>query len=109
MMRIPARCLAALLLCTLMLDVRADEKASTATGPVRGEPPASGTPQVLDHRMTLELVAREPDIVTPVGLTFDHHGRLLVIESHTHFAPDDYDGPRTDRIRLVEDTDLRSQ
>jgi len=42
-------------------------------------------PRVLDHRMQLELVAREPDIVTPVGLTFDQQGRLLVIESHTHF------------------------
>ena len=55
--------------------------------------------------MKLELVAKEPDIVTPIGLTFDQRGRLLVIESHTHFPPDDYTGPQFDRIRIVEDTD----
>ena len=62
-------------------------------------------PRVVDDRYQFELVAAEPDIVTPVGLCFDQKGRLLVIESHTHFPPRDYKGPKTDRIRLVEDTD----
>ena len=65
----------------------------------------AGEPEVLDERLSLSLVAREPDIVTPVGATFDHKGRLLVIESHTHFPPENYTGPKHDRIRLVEDTD----
>lgn len=62
-------------------------------------------PRVLDPRFELQQVASAPDLVTPIGLTFDDRGRLLVIESHTHFRPDDYDGPASDRIRLVEDTD----
>lgn len=62
-------------------------------------------PQVLIPGLKLELVAREPDLVTPIGLTFDHRGRLLVIESHTHFPPDEYAGPPYDRIRALEDTD----
>ncbi len=66
---------------------------------------AAGEPQVQISGLTLELVAREPDIVTPIGVTFDHRGRLLVVESHTHFPPDDYTGPKTDRIRVLEDTD----
>lgn len=53
----------------------------------------------------LELVASEPDIVTPIGMTFDAKGRLLVIESHTHQRPEDYDGPAGDRIRMFADTD----
>lgn len=61
-------------------------------------------PRVLDERLELSLVAREPEIVTPIGLAFDARGRLLVIESHTHFPPDDYAGPSVDRIRLLEDT-----
>lgn len=64
----------------------------------------SAEPRVLDDRMRLELVAKEPDIVTPVGLTFDHKGRLLVIESHTHFPKADYSGQKHDRIRLFKDT-----
>jgi len=60
---------------------------------------------VLDDRLVLELVAAEPDIVTPIGATFDSRGRLLVIESHTHFPPQDYAGPKSDRIRIIEDTD----
>ena len=47
-------------------------------------------PRVLDDRMSLELVSQEPGIVTPIGLAFDQAGRLLVIESHTHFPPDQY-------------------
>jgi putative membrane-bound dehydrogenase-like protein len=61
--------------------------------------------QVLDARMRLELFAEGPDIVTPIGATFDNKGRLLVIESHTHQRPSNYKGPDKDRIRLVEDTD----
>ena len=40
-----------------------------------------------------------------VGIDFDHRGRLLVIESHTHFPPKDYKGPKHDRILALEDTD----
>ena len=65
------------------------------------DPPA---PQVLDSRMRLELFAAEPEIVTPTGAVFDQHGRLLVVESHTHQRPGDYQGPAADRIRIVDDT-----
>lgn len=61
-------------------------------------------PKSLDDRLTVELFAAEPDIVTVTGLTVDPKGRVLVVESQTHFRPDDYDGPETDRIRLFEDT-----
>ncbi|TWU04605.1 PVC-type heme-binding CxxCH protein [Stieleria varia] len=62
-------------------------------------------PLALDDRLTIELFASEPDVVTVTGLTVDSQGRVLVVESHTHFRPEDYDGPETDRIRLLEDTD----
>ena len=66
---------------------------------------SAGDPHVRDGRYVLTPLASHPDIVTPIGLEFDHKGRLLVIESHTHFAPKNYAGPKADRIRLVEDTD----
>jgi putative membrane-bound dehydrogenase-like protein len=69
-------------------------------------PPLSAeAPYAVDGRLVLELVAREPDIVTPTGLAVDEHGRIWVIENHTHQRPPGYKGPATDRIRVFEDFD----
>jgi putative membrane-bound dehydrogenase-like protein len=65
---------------------------------------AGEQPRSHDLALQLELFARAPDIVHPIGMAFDVSGRLLVIESHTHFRPANYTGPKHDRIRLVEDT-----
>src|SRR6266851_10179502 len=59
-------------------------------------------PKVADPRLVVELFAAAPDIVHPISCDFDHKGRLLVIESHTHFAPKDYQGPKFDRIRMFD-------
>jgi putative membrane-bound dehydrogenase-like protein len=66
---------------------------------------AAADPRVLLDGAVLERFAAEPDIVTPVGAAFDPRGRLVVVESHTHFRPEGYAGPRHDRLRIVEDTD----
>ncbi len=62
-------------------------------------------PDVRDERLTVQLIAAEPDIVTPTGLAVDDRGRVLVVESHTHFRPPDYAGPPADRILIFEDSD----
>ena len=61
-------------------------------------------PRVLVDGFKVELIASEPQIVTPVGLAFDRQGRLLVVESHTHQRQEDYDGPQGDRVRMFRDT-----
>lgn len=66
---------------------------------------AADQPRARDDRLTVELFAEAPDIVTPTGLAIDKQGRVFVAESHTHFRPDDYDGPEADRILIFEDTD----
>ena len=66
---------------------------------------AIAMPKVLDPRLKIELFAADPDIVTPTGIAVDARGRVLVVESHTHFRPPDYEGPPADRIRMFEDTD----
>jgi putative membrane-bound dehydrogenase-like protein len=63
------------------------------------------TPRAADPGIVVELFAQAPDIVHPVAVTIDQRGRLLVIESHTHFRPKNYQGPAKDRIRILEDTD----
>ena len=67
--------------------------------------PDDGPPVAADSRLVVELFAAAPDIVHPIAIDFDAKGRLLVIESHTHFRPAKYDGPKHDRIRMLEDTD----
>lgn len=62
-------------------------------------------PRVLIEGCQLEQIAREPEIVTPIGVAFDGQGRLLVVESHTHQRPEDYSGPGGDRLRLLSDSD----
>ncbi|HEX5471506.1 MAG TPA: PVC-type heme-binding CxxCH protein [Lacipirellulaceae bacterium] len=62
-------------------------------------------PRVTNSRYTLELIAKEPQIVTPIGMAFDRKGRMLVIESHTHQRPNNYQGPSGDRIRMLSDSD----
>ncbi len=62
-------------------------------------------PRSLDSRLVLERIAAEPEIVTPTGITVDGRGRVMVIESHTHFRPKNYQGPPADRIRVFEDRD----
>ncbi|HEX7900709.1 MAG TPA: PVC-type heme-binding CxxCH protein [Planctomycetota bacterium] len=59
--------------------------------------------QVAGDGAVVELVAREPDIATPTGLAVDRQGRVWVVENHTHMRPKEYQGPATDRLRLLED------
>jgi putative membrane-bound dehydrogenase-like protein len=65
--------------------------------------PAVEMPLVLDERLQLQLVAAEPEIVTPTGIAVDEQGRVLVIESNTHFPPPDYTRAPHDRILLMQD------
>src|SRR5262245_25176569 len=71
------------------------------TTPLLGQekPPVSA-----DARLVVEPFAAAPEIVHPIACDFDAKGRLLVVESHTHFRPAKYDGPKHDRIRVLEDT-----
>ncbi len=86
----PLRCLASLAFCSLL--------STRAVGAV--EPP-----RVLDADWQIQLVTAEPELVTPVACIFDDAGRLLVVECHTHFPPDDYAGPKEDRIYAFDDSD----
>ncbi len=66
---------------------------------------ADEPPHALDDRLKIELFAEHPQLVTPTGIDVDHLGRVVVIESNTHFPPDGYAGHSTDRILILENTD----
>ena len=57
-------------------------------------------PKSSDPSIVVELVAEAPQIVTPTGVGVDAKGRVLVIESHTHFRPKEYEGPERDRVLM---------
>lgn len=62
-------------------------------------------PEVLVPHWKLSLFAMEPEIVTPVGIAVDKKGRIFVLENHTHLVKPDYAGPKSDRVKILEDTD----
>jgi putative membrane-bound dehydrogenase-like protein len=62
-------------------------------------------PTVVDPALKVDLFASDPLLRTPIGLTFTQDGKLLVIESNTHFRPPGYQGPEHDRILWMEDAD----
>ncbi len=62
-------------------------------------------PKVNDDALQASLFAADPLIQTPIGMTFDKDGRLLVIESQTHFRPKDWKGPAHDQIVWLKDSD----
>lgn len=57
-------------------------------------------PTVADDRLVLELLVKDPELVTPTGLAVDEQGRVWVIENHTHQTPPNYQGPKSDRVRI---------
>ncbi|MHA3773410.1 PVC-type heme-binding CxxCH protein [Verrucomicrobiota bacterium sgz303538] len=65
------------------------------------EPPVP--PKATDDRLTVELVAMEPEIRTPTAIASDARGRVWVLENNTHFRPQNYQGPPTDRVVVLED------
>ena len=74
---------------------------SAIAQPARDDAPP---PQSSDPRIVIELFAEHPQIVTPTGLAVDRAGHVFVIESNTHFRPDNYKGPAADRILRMSDT-----
>ena len=81
----------------------ADEKPAPVTGPVS---PRDSLQYLETHPdLKVELVASEPQVIDPVALAFDEHGRLWVVEMTDYpNGPGQGEPPRS-RIRLLKDKD----
>jgi len=55
--------------------------------------------------LAITSFAQAPDLVHPIAVDVDDKGRVLVVESHTHFRPPQYQGPKADRVRILVDKD----
>src|SRR5262245_29339525 len=56
--------------------------------------------RLADEQLVIELVAAEPDVVSPVAIAWDADGRLLVAEMRDYPA-----GPAAGRVRVLSDPD----
>lgn len=52
--------------------------------------------------VTLDLIAEHPQLMTPTGIDVDQQGRIWVVATHTHFRPDDYEGPVHDEVIIFK-------
>jgi hypothetical protein len=95
------------LLGGLLLLVAAASPVEARTPP---ELPADLSPKlkILQPGVKLTLLAKNPDLVTPIGIDVDASGQIWVVASHTHFRPDPYPGPKFDEI-LVFDQDGKNR
>lgn len=62
-------------------------------------------PRALDEGAEISLFAGSDLIPHPTGIAFTRDGKLLAIQSNTHFRPEEYEGPASDRIVWLEDSD----
>ncbi|MGI9467249.1 MAG: PVC-type heme-binding CxxCH protein [Rubripirellula sp.] len=76
---------------------------------------AAGPPNELNPELSLTekgvkltLIAEHPDVVTPTGLDVDSKGNIWLVCSHTHFRPEDYEGPEHDEIVVLQPDGTRS-
>src|SRR5437016_5765019 len=72
--------------------------------PALAGPPAEPGNYQLHPELEMTLFAREPDVVSPVALTWDEGGRMYVVEMRDYpygFGPERKPGGT---IRLLEDT-----
>src|SRR5262245_39465671 len=56
--------------------------------------------RLADENLVIELVAAEPDVVSPVALAWDEDGRLFVVEMTDYPV-----GPPAGQVKLLEDPD----
>ena len=70
-----------------------------------GEEPANLDPQIktLLPGVKLSIVAEHPDVMTPTGIDVDDSGDVWFVCSHTHFRPEDYQGPEHDEVVVMRD------
>ena len=55
--------------------------------------------------LTIELAAREPEVIDPVAIAFDEDGRMWVVEMTDYPNGPEAGEPAKSRIRVLEDTD----
>ncbi len=64
--------------------------------------------RIIAKGVQLTLLAEHPSVVTPTGIDVDEEGNVWVVTSHTHFRPEDYEGPEHDEVVILAADGTRS-
>jgi putative membrane-bound dehydrogenase-like protein len=107
-----------LLVGLVLVNPATAQEDSTAAKPLRITSPLSPEESLkhlvlADPNLVIEIVAAEPEVIDPVAMQFDEHGRLWVVEMRDYptgpqNAPPPLGGPDAkplSRIKLLEDKD----
>lgn len=78
---------------------------ATAQDPAPRSVPVELAPIPVAEGVSIQRFADSSLIKQPTGLAITHAGKLLAVQSNTHFRPDDYEGVETDQIFWIQDTD----
>ena len=90
--------------CFLLLIAASAFPADLPKGPL--SPEESLKHFVLaDKNLQIEIVAAEPEVIDPVSIQFDEHGRLWVVELSDYPNGPEPGKPPMSRIKLLEDKD----
>ena len=95
-------------LATITIAAQADDPKPASTPLPKGplSPEESLKHLVLaDPNLVIEIVAAEPEVVDPVAIQFDEHGRLWVVEMRDYPNGPEPGQPPMSRIKLLEDKD----
>jgi putative membrane-bound dehydrogenase-like protein len=84
-------------------SVRAAEPVATSKSPLSAEESLKAFR--LDSSLKIEIVAAEPEVVSPVSIAFDEDGRLWVVEMSDYPNGPAPGEPPKSRIKLLEDRD----
>ena len=97
----------ALLACTICLAAMS-QQIRAADGPA-ATPPASPEESLkqieVDPGLKVELIAHEPDIMSPIAVRFDEEGRLWVVQMCDYPTGATKDAPQRSRISVLRDKD----
>ncbi len=89
-------------LAALTVAMLQDTPSCRADSPLRPEE-AVGSFELADDDLVIELVAAEPDVLSPVAIAWDEEGRMLVAEAI------DYPLTTGGQIRVLESPDSRGR
>jgi glucose/arabinose dehydrogenase len=78
---------------------------ATAQDPAPRSVPVELAPVPVAEGVSIQRFADSSLIKQPTGLAITQSGKLLAVQSNTHFRPDDYEGVETDQIFWIQDTD----
>ena len=83
-------------------DCPAQDATQQKSSNTSDAPKVKGIVPVLAEGVELEIIAEHPDLATPTGIDIDQNGAVWITANHTHFRPEQYQGPPKDEVLIFK-------